>query len=92
MHTIHLLITGKVQGVFYRASAKDVADRLGLKGWIRNTKEGDVEAVVTGEQNEVMLFARWCRQGPPRADVEDVIVTEKPEEGFADFVVERGKK
>jgi acylphosphatase len=50
MITVHLLIEGEVQGVFYRATAKEIADKLGITGWIKNTWEGNVEAMVTGNE------------------------------------------
>jgi acylphosphatase len=87
--TVHLLIKGKVQGVYYRASAKDVAEQLNLAGWIRNTKEGDVETMVTGNEREVKEFIEWCKKGPRRAEVAKVIVTEKTGEQFFGFTVVR---
>lgn len=90
MYTVHLLITGKVQGVFYRASAKEVAEKLGLTGWIKNTGNGNVEALVCGKKEDVLEFAGWCRKGPARARVEDVVITEKPVEQFERFEIIRG--
>jgi acylphosphatase len=87
--TVHLLIKGKVQGVFYRASAKDVAKGLKLSGWVRNTRDGDVESIVTGDKDRVEEFIAWCKKGPSRADVTKVIVTKKEEEQFFDFVIVR---
>jgi acylphosphatase len=87
--TVHLLIKGKVQGVFYRASAKDVARDLKLCGWVRNTREGDVEAMATGDKDRLDEFIAWCKKGPSRAEVTNVIVTEKEEEQFFDFVIIR---
>jgi acylphosphatase len=90
MKTVHLLIKGNVQGVFYRASAKDVAEQLNVKGWIRNTEEGNVEATVSGDDDEVDRFVEWCRKGPSKAEVAEVIVTSKPDQGFLDFQIIRG--
>lgn len=53
MPTFHLLIKGKVQGIFYRASAKETADKTGITGWVKNTPEGDVEAVATGTEEQL---------------------------------------
>src|SRR5205814_10371244 len=78
MTRVELVISGRVQGVFYRASAQQEAQRLGLHGEIRNLPGGEVEAVVEGEQTEVDEFIAWCRRGPPAADVEDVRVTYGP--------------
>lgn len=87
--TVHLLIKGKVQGVFYRASARDVAEQLELKGWIRNTEDDDVEAVVTGDPDQVKEFIEWCKKGPSRAHVDKVIVSEKEDESFDSFRIVR---
>ncbi|HZH95024.1 MAG TPA: acylphosphatase [Flavisolibacter sp.] len=75
MKTVHILIKGKVQGVFYRASAKKVARELLLKGWIKNTDDGDVESMVSGEPGAVNRFIEWCKKGPPLASVTEVTVT-----------------
>ena len=89
MPTTHLLIKGKVQGVFYRASAKEKAEALRLTGWVKNTPDGNVEAVVTGSENSLHQFISWCQQGPPKAVVTEVTVTYKDETPFAAFVVVR---
>ncbi len=74
---VNLRISGLVQGVFYRASARDEALALGLKGWVRNLLNGDVEAEVEGPEDDVERFIDWCRQGPPGARVEEVEVERK---------------
>ena len=89
MATVHLWITGKVQGVFYRASAAEQAKKLQLNGWIKNTPDGAVEATVNGTQDAVSQFVNWCRRGPDRAQVADVVVTPKPDDGFVGFQVLR---
>ena len=89
MPTIHLLIKGKVQGVFYRATARDVAEEIGITGWIRNTEEENVEAVVSGNREQLKKFTDWCRQGPPKALVSEVIVTNKEDENFLGFKIIR---
>src|SRR5205085_9502343 len=89
MPTIHLIITGKVQGVFYRAKAKETADRLGITGWVRNTDEGDVEAVATGTKEQIEKFIEWCRKGPQRAEVTNVEATEQEESQFETFEIFR---
>ena len=71
-----LLVTGKVQGVFYRASAMEEAQRLGLRGFVKNLPDGSVEAVVEGERAQVDAFADWCRRGPPASEVADVHLRE----------------
>ncbi len=89
MQTIHLLVKGKVQGVFFRASTKEVAQQLGVKGWVRNTEDGDVEITVTGDEASLQKFTDWCRQGPRKAEVYDVIVSTKSLEQFFDFTIIR---
>jgi acylphosphatase len=72
--TIH--ITGKVQGVWYRASAKDKAISLGLTGKIWNQPDGNVGALVQGPMNKIFEFIEWCKEGPPLAKVEEVLYEE----------------
>lgn len=69
-----LKIQGRVQGVFYRQSTKDTADRLGLTGWARNCPDGSVEAIFEGDQSAVNQAIEWCKQGPPAARVSNVSV------------------
>jgi acylphosphatase len=74
--TYKLRITGKVQGVWYRASAKEKALSLGLTGKIWNAPDGNVEAIVQGPEEKIRSFIEWCKKGPSNADVENVHVTE----------------
>jgi len=90
MPTVHLLIKGKVQGVFYRATAKEEADHLGLSGWVKNTAEGHVEAVASGTKEALDQFVAWCKKGPRRAVVTAVDVVPLPEKKFDRFSVIRG--
>jgi len=71
----HAIISGRVQGVFFRMETKRAADRFGVFGRVRNLKDGTVEAVFEGDQDRVDAILDWCRQGPARADVADVNVT-----------------
>lgn len=89
MPTIHLLIKGKVQGVFYRATAKQIANELKLTGWIKNTKEGNVEVTASGDGHQLEYFVKWCKQGPDKAKVEEVIVTNKEPATFNSFMILR---
>lgn len=91
MPTLHLTIKGKVQGVFFRATAKKIAEKLNIRGWIKNTDEGNVEAMISGDEKQIEEFIKWCGQGPEKAKVEDVIVTPEKEITFIDFEVIRGK-
>jgi acylphosphatase len=74
MTRAELVISGLVQGVFYRASAQQEAMRLGLTGEISNLPGGEVEAIVEGPKDQVEEFISWCRRGPAAAKVEDVKV------------------
>ncbi len=78
--TYKLEITGKVQGVWYRASAKEKAIELGLTGKIWNEYDGDVGAIVQGPLNQILSFIDWCKEGPPLAKVDDVSESEITEE------------
>jgi len=72
----HLLIHGRVQGVWYRGWAVDTARGLGLAGWIRNRRDGTVEAVLQGDEKAVERFIALAREGPPAARVERIKVSE----------------
>lgn len=85
----HLLIKGKVQGVFYRASAREAAEKIGVKGWIKNTSAGDVEAFICGTEDQLSEFISWCRQGPPNAVVTTVSVTDMEEQDVENFIILR---
>ena len=85
-----VLISGNVQGVWFRASTKQKAEQLGLKGWVRNTEDGGVEAVFQGDEKQVSEMINWCHHGPPLAKVEKVNVTKKQYvEIFEDFSIKR---
>jgi acylphosphatase len=86
----HVVIAGRVQGVWFRASTKEKADALGLTGWVKNTTRGDVEAVFEGEEGAVREMLDWCWRGPPLAKVTAVKETRKPFTGvFSEFSVLR---
>lgn len=91
MARLHLFVSGRVQGVFFRQSAKAEAERLGLAGWVKNLADGRVEAVAEGSAEAARRFAEWCRRGPAMASVEDVEVYEEDEEGLDAFEIRRGK-
>ena len=67
-------VTGRVQGVFFRQATRETAERLGLSGWVRNLPDGSVEALFEGPRPFVEQAVAWCRQGPPRAAVDNVAV------------------
>ena len=85
---IHMVITGRVQGVWYRASTQREAQALGVVGWVRNCADGDVEVVGEGPRPALEALLAWCRNGPPMAHVEDVRVRwEAPLDQTQDFQV-----
>lgn len=84
----HFFVSGDVQGVFFRRTAKLEAEKLGLVGWVRNRNDGGVEAVAQGSKNRVDAFIKWCRHGPPFAKVENVEVEWKKNlEDFDSFEI-----
>ena len=87
MERIHLdlLISGKVQGVWYRKSAVQEAIRLGVAGFAMNLPDATVRVEAEGTREALDRFVSWCRVGPPRAIVENVEVTEGPLSGYAKF-------
>ena len=89
MKTVHLEIAGRVQGVFFRAKAKEIAEIHKISGWIRNTDDGKVEAYISGEDNAVEEFILWCRYGPEKAKVENVVVNYTNVKKFDTFEVIR---
>jgi acylphosphatase len=70
----HVFISGYVQGVFFRETAKNRADSLNVMGWVRNREDGGVEAVFEGEEQDVKKTVEYCKHGPPRAAVTHVEV------------------
>lgn len=74
MEIRRLVVTGRVQGVCYRASMAREAQRLGVTGWVRNRSDGSVEAMVAGTPEQVAAITNWARCGPPAAVVEHVAV------------------
>jgi acylphosphatase len=86
-----VLISGRVQGVFFRQSAAAEAQRLGLTGWIRNLADGRVEAEAEGTTEALETFIAFCRRGPDGASVEALVHAEKPTQNDVDFRVERSR-
>jgi len=83
----HLKIQGKVQGVGFRQNAFILAQKLGVKGWVKNTTEGSVEIVVEGDPSSVALFVEWCHEGPGHAVVSSVTLLESREQESFEFSV-----
>ena len=83
---VHVFLSGRVQGVFFRLTAKEWADELGIKGWIRNLHDGRVEAIIEGEEEKVNEMLELMRKGPPFALVENIeIQIEELKNEFKDF-------
>lgn len=85
---LHLFISGRVQGVFFRQSAKDSAVALSLKGWVRNTVDGSLEIVIEGEEDKLERFISLIHTGPPLAKVHTVHVDQQEATGeFEEFEI-----
>ncbi|MCS6973518.1 MAG: acylphosphatase [Cyclobacteriaceae bacterium] len=82
-------VTGKVQGVYYRASAAEQARKLGITGFVRNEPDGSVYLEAEGEEQALQQLIAWCHQGPPRARVDKVLVEEKELINFTNFEIRR---
>jgi acylphosphatase len=90
MQRLHVVVRGRVQGVYFRASTQEAAWRLGLCGWVRNCPDGSVELVAEGPLERLEQLLEWCRCGPPAAQVEAVESTVSSASGeFGDFSVRR---
>lgn len=85
----HVFVSGKVQGVGYRASTRDQATKLKLKGWVRNLSDGRVEAVFEGSNAAIEQMLRWCQQGSAWAIVDEVAIDYEPPEDLSEFEVRR---
>jgi acylphosphatase len=83
----HVVVTGRVQGVFFRASCVREASARGLAGWVRNRRDGSLEAAFEGDPDAVAALVRWCRAGPPGASVDDVDVRDEAPTGERGFRV-----
>ena len=87
---IHLVIRGRVTGVYFRASAVREAKRLGLTGWVKNRADGAVESVAEGEEDQVKDFLAWAQQGPSTARVDRVDTRWRSYTGeYAAFTIEQ---
>jgi acylphosphatase len=89
MKRMLIRVSGKVQGVFFRASTKDEADRLGIAGLVRNEPDGSVFIDAEGSPESLALFAEWCREGPPRAHVLTFVTEDAAPKGYVGFKIER---
>ena len=88
MVRVRLRIYGRVQGVFFRANMREVARRLGLKGWVMNKEDGSVEAILEGDEERVKKVIKWAHRGPALAFVEKVdVYWDKYRGEFKDFKI-----
>jgi acylphosphatase len=85
---VHVYISGRVQGVFFRQETQRAAHGFNLTGWVRNMSEGRVEALFEGEDKSVDRMLEWCQVGPPAACVKEVLIDEEPYTGeFQNFSI-----
>jgi acylphosphatase len=88
MKQAHLLISGQVQGVWYRKFVQKNSEKLAITGWVRNLPDNRVEAVLQGKEENVKKMIELCREGPPFAEVKDVAVEwENVEEQYDEFLI-----
>ena len=87
--TVSILVTGKVQGVYFRQSTREKATELGLTGQVKNLPDGSVYIMATGTIEQLNQLEDWCRQGPPRAVIAGVEITELPLKEFEHFTITR---
>jgi acylphosphatase len=86
MKRMHVIVSGRVQGVFFRAYTRETALALKLTGWVRNLPDGRVETVFEGEDTNVQSMLQWCKKGPPHAIVNQFEAAEETYTGeFRDF-------
>ena len=89
MKRLVIIVSGRVQGVFYRASTKDQAGLLGVNGFVRNEANGDIYIEAEGDEAQLEKLLTWCHKGPPRSIVQKIITLEKELIGFKNFEVRR---
>jgi acylphosphatase len=89
MICIHALVSGKVQGVYFRDSTQKRALALQLTGWVQNLADGRVEIIACGTQESIKTFIDWLWEGSPDSKVSDVCWENIPQQTFTDFVIRR---
>ena len=90
IRTVRVRISGRVQGVAFRDWMERTARSLGVSGWVRNRRDGSVEAVVSGEAGLIADMLELCRRGPPAASVRDIeVLAEESDAGFSEFEIRR---
>lgn len=89
VQTISITISGRVQGVYYRQSAKEKAQELGITGSVKNLLNGDVFLMATGTSEQLKKLIEWCKIGPSRASVQHVYVQQLEDQPFSGFTIQR---
>jgi acylphosphatase len=89
LQTLSVIVKGKVQGVYFRQSTKEKARELNIRGTVKNLPDGSVEIIATGTEQQLEQLCSWCRQGPSRAIVIDLIITPLSLQSFNDFSITR---
>ena len=89
MPTIIILVKGKVQGVYFRQSTRELATQLGVTGTVKNLADKSVEIRASGTAEQLKLLEDWCKQGPPGAKVTDVITSTLPPTEYDGFKIDR---
>ena len=84
---IHIIVYGRVQGVWFRAGSKERADELGILGWVKNRSEGTVEIYAEGEKSQLEIFIAWCQKGTPAANVTSLDINPMPLQNFTSFKI-----
>lgn len=87
--TISIIVSGKVQGVYYRQGTKEKAVELGITGHVKNLRDGTVHIIATGTAEQLLLLTEWCKIGPSKAIVKSVQTTELPRQEFESFAIVR---
>jgi len=87
MKHINIKVIGKVQGVFFRASTKAVADQMGVKGLVKNEKDGSVYIEAEADAITLEMFVEWCNEGPEKAKVESIVVEDGEIKNYRNFEV-----
>jgi acylphosphatase len=85
--TVYFKVTGRVQGVFFRAATKSFADQYGIKGWVRNLSDGNVEGMASGDKTRIILFKEWLARGPDMARVLTLEIIESEMQKFDNFEI-----
>ena len=87
VQTISITISGKVQGVFFRQSTREKARKLNITGTVSNQRDGSVQIVATGPKEQLDVLINWCRKGPSKAKVDNLVTMELPFREFKDFMI-----